>query len=276
LSGSSLWPSLPGVAIASLASLVIVAAARRLRALTVSGAIAAFCVGTACLGGGGLAVGAPLLVFFLSGTLLSRANETVRSVAQKGATRDAAQVLANGGVAAVCAAAAGLCARVAPALAQQWIAASVCALSVAAADTWATEIGGRSAVAPRSIVTGKPVRPGVSGGVTALGFLASLAGAAVTGSVAAAFVPSVRLPAWLLLCAAVGFGGAALDSVLGATLQSEYRCVSCDAPCEAEIHECGRQTRLRRGLCWLDNDRVNAVSTLAGAVLGFLAFPLVR
>jgi uncharacterized protein (TIGR00297 family) len=221
-------------------------------------------------------VGGALLIFFLSGTLLSRANENVRSVAQKGATRDAAQVLANGGAAAACAAAAGLCARLAPALAHQWIAASVCALSVAAADTWATEIGGRSSIAPRSIATGKTVRPGVSGGVTVLGFLASLAGAAATGAVAAAFIPPVRLPAWLLLCTVVGFAGAALDSLLGATLQSEYRCDSCDAPCEMELHECGRHTRLQRGLRWLDNDRVNAVSTLAGAVLGFLAWPLVR
>ena len=276
MTGSLLWPSLAGVGIASLTSLVIAFAALRLGALTVSGAIAAFCVGTACLGGGGLALGAPLFVFFVSGTLLSRANAAVRGVAQKGATRDAVQVLANGGVAAACAALAGTCLRFAPALAQAWIAAAVCALCVAAADTWATEIGGRAKVPPRSIVTGIAVRPGVSGGVTFLGFLASLAGAAAIGGASAFFLPSVPLTAWLLLCTAVGFICATLDSVLGATLQSAWRCDSCDAPCETEIHYCGRRTRLRRGLRWLDNDGVNAVSTLAGAVLGFLAFPLVR
>ena len=51
------------------------------------------------------------------------------------------------------------------------------------ADTWATEIGGMSKSIPRSIMNGKPVPAGTSGGITGLGLLASLLGGAFIGLV---------------------------------------------------------------------------------------------
>jgi uncharacterized protein (TIGR00297 family) len=275
LIGSSFATSVAWLAIASLVSAAIVVAAWRLKALTASGAIAAFFVGVACLGCGGLRIAAPLIAFFLSGTLLSRAHfahpGAFDDVQQKRGARDAVQVLANGGAAAACAVAASLLSRIAPGFAPAWYAASVGAIAVAAADTWATEIGARSSTPPRSIATGRVVRPGVSGGVTPLGLLASIGGAVTIGVAAAAFSPEMRSAAWIAAYAAIGFVGAAFDSVLGGTLQGAWHCDQCDEPCETDPHRCGSGARLVRGWSWLDNDDVNALVTIAGALLGFAA-----
>jgi uncharacterized protein (TIGR00297 family) len=233
----------------------------------------------ACLGFGGLSIAAPLFAFFLTGTLLSRAHSAhpgaFDDVQHKRGARDAVQVLSNGGAAAACALAAALLSRIVPAFAPAWYAASIGALAVATADTWATEIGARSSTPPRSIATGRVVRPGVSGGVTPLGLLASIGGAVIIGVAAAAFSPEMRSAAWIATYAVIGFLGAAFDSVLGGTLQGAWHCDRCDAPCEAHAHRCGAQARLVRGWSRLDNDDVNALATVAGSVLGFAAFAFV-
>ena len=275
LIGSAPPVSLEVLALAALASLAIVIAAWRFGALTVSGSIAAFFVGAACLGCGGFVVAAPLFVFFVSGTLLARVRPADRAgyddVQHKRGARDAAQVLANGGAAAACAVAAGASALTAPGLAHAWQAASIGALAVAAADTWATELGARSPVLPRSIATGRVVKPGVSGGVTALGFVSSVAGGLAIGAAASVFAPAMRTIGWIAAYGVIGFVGAAFDSLLGATLQGAWRCDRCGAPCEASVHRCGAAAHIVTGASWLDNDGVNALATAAGAALGFAA-----
>lgn len=259
--------------IGAVLAALIVAVAARARALSPSGAIAAFFVGAVAYGAGGFAVAVPLIAFFLSGSLLSRLHDRrardARAVAYKGSTRDAVQVLANGGVAALCTAASGL---VSSAHAERFVAAAIGALAAAAADTWATEIGILSRTAPRSIVTWKPVRAGVSGGVTALGFLASVAGGAMIGAIASA---AQVLPAgfwrWTAFGAVIGLAGSVFDSFLGATIQSAWQCNACGEPCEGPTHRCGASAGRTRGLGFFDNDAVNAATTVAGAALGWIA-----
>lgn len=262
------------LAVVALISLAIALAGYALRALTRSGGVAAFFVGVACLGYGGYAVAVPLLAFFVSGSTLSRltARSSAMRAAAKGATRDAVQVFANGGAPAFAALIAGLVYNGAGPSAARWLAASACAIASATADTWATEIGSRSTTPPRSIATWQPVGVGASGGVTPLGTLASLAGASLIGMVYAAFLPVHRsgIAAGVM---SIGFIGALLDSILGASLQGVWRCDSCATDCETRMHACGARTRLVRGAPWLDNDGVNAISTIAGAVLGYYAFP---
>jgi uncharacterized protein (TIGR00297 family) len=153
----------------------------RAHALSASGAVAACVVGGTIFGFGGLAWAVLLVLFFVSSSALSfvkSENERKRRAAaifEKGGRRDAAQVLANGGVAAAMALVWGL------GLGAAAFYAFVGSLAAATADTWATEIGVLSRREPRLITTGRRVQPGTSGGVTLLGSGASFGGALVMG-----------------------------------------------------------------------------------------------
>jgi uncharacterized membrane protein len=73
--------------------------------------------------------------------------------------------------------------------------------------------------------------------------------------------------------AAVAVGGAAgamADSLVGATLQERRWCDACARGTERHVHDCGAPTRLAGGLAVVDNDAVNLVATLVGAVVAAL------
>jgi uncharacterized protein (TIGR00297 family) len=240
----------------------VAALAWGLRTLTGGGAFAAWVVGTVILAGVGWPGAAALLAFFVSSSLVSRLDPADGRLDAKGSRRDAAQVLANGGAAAL----AALLGFAHPELALWLVTGS---LAAAAADTWATSLGRRSPIAPRHILTGRAVPPGTSGGVTVLGSGAALAGAAlVAGAGAAAGGQPVLFP----IAALVGFLGMALDSALGAALQGRFHCPTCDLPSEWPVHRCGTRTLHRGGIPWLDNDGVNFAATLTAAVLAWAAW----
>ena len=212
--------------------------------------------------------GALLIAFFVASTLLSRVGagrkeRRVGGIVAKGGERDAAQVLANGGVFA----AAALMSLLAPEW-PGWTAVGAGALAAATADTWATEVGTLAGGVPRSITSLKPVPPGTSGGITVAGTLASVAGATFIGALA--WVAGWPRDAVLGGAAAGGFAGATFDSLLGATLQARRWCDHCAAATERIVHGCGTPTRPAGGLAWLDNDRVNLAATLVGAGVGAL------
>lgn len=235
-------------------------AAWRLRTLTLSGAMAATLVGWAHATGGGVIGTTALLTFFATSTVLSRIGKRRKEALgfEKGGTRDAAQVLANGGIAALAATLMGLFPgnRV-------MLAAMLGALATANADTWATEIGSLRGRNPRRITDWKPARSGESGAVSAAGTAAALAGALIVAAVGAGVTGDIGL---LIAATIAGFTGALLDSLLGATVQAMRRCPSCDARTEAREH-CGVSTVHAGGLRWMNNDAVNALATLAGAIL---------
>src|SRR5438128_4882639 len=127
--------------------------------------------------------GALLLSMFISTTALSKLDGrrkaiTVEPIVAKGSERDAGQVLANAGVYS----AAALGYLLWPS--SLWPAIGAGALAASASDTWATELG-ILAGDPRSIISGKIVPPGTSGGITALGTAAGLAGGVFIGAAAA-------------------------------------------------------------------------------------------
>lgn len=239
----------------------------RARALTIDGALAAWIVGACVFGAGGWAYAAVLFAFFIPSTLLSRVGRArkreLTDIGKHGA-RDARQVVANGGVAALCAVLSA--ATHAPPIA----AAFAGAFAAASADTWGTEIGTLAKMPPRSILTFKPLAPGISGGVTAAGTLAEIAGACAVG-----------LTAWALgagswwIVAAGGCIGALADSILGASLQELRYCQQCRRECETDPHFCGSVTVLRRGAPWMSNDAVNACASAIGALAaGWMAIAL--
>jgi len=215
------------------------------------------------LGGTGWAGGLALAAFFVPSTLVSRlAVPPAEGLDPKGHRRDARQVAANGGVAALLA----LLGRHDAALGLWLVTAT---LAAAAADTWATSIGSRSRAAPRRILDWQPVARGASGGVTLLGCLGGAAGAALVSAAAAL---AAGVPALLPVGTLVGFLGMAVDSVLGAGAQARYRCPVCRRPSEWPVHRCGTRTVHEGGIPWLDNDAVNLAATATAAGLAFLAW----
>lgn len=234
--------------------------------LTPSGVLGAVLTGTLVFGFGGWAAGMSLVGFFVSSSLLSRLFRSQKVVAEadyaKPGARDLGQTLANGGVAVLACLAFGLTREL------RWLAAALGALAAANADTWATELGVLARTAPRLITTFRSVPLGTSGGVSWPGTLASLAGAAFVG-VVAAFANGVWWAAVPALALA-GLFGSLLDSLLGATLQGIYWCPTCNRETERRIHRCGMESVRRRGWPWLGNDLVNLIATLAGGALGFL------
>jgi uncharacterized protein (TIGR00297 family) len=247
--------------------IMIAAVAWRLRALSTSGALAAALTGGLIYGFGGLAWAALLLAFFISSSALSAAfkgrKTTLGEKFAKGSRRDMAQVLANGGLGTLLVVAHALI----PEQSWPWFAYAG-AMAAVNADTWATELGVLSSTAPRLITSGKWVERGSSGGITLLGSLASLGGAIGVGLVGAAFTPGgERLPL-VLAAAAGGLLGSLFDSFLGASVQAIYFCPVCQKETERHPrHTCGAQTTHLRGWRWLNNEVVNFLCSLVGALV---------
>lgn len=237
--------------------------------LTRSGWAAAIVTGTLTAGVGGWEWGILLILFFASSSALSRVGarrkqQFVAEQWEKGDRRDWGQVFANGGLFTLMA--------LIWALTQQELvwAVALGTLATATGDTWATELGVLSRRAPRLITNGRQVRPGTSGGVTLLGSLAALAGAACIGisGLLLGWLFGHTLSWWTLPAAIIGgAAGVATDSLLGATVQAMYRCPHCDKETERQVHSCGTPTLSLRGWPWLANDAVNTVASLTGGVI---------
>ena len=194
----------------------------------------------------------PLLAVFLltyAATKIGRAKKERLGTAESKRGRNAAQVAANLGVAALASfpfEAITPDKNLANLLGAVTTFAALAALAEAAADTVSSEIGQVLGGVPRLITTLRRVEPGTDGGITLAGTL--------TGAGAALLVAIIGFSAihgwqglfgyWVSigLCASGGIFGLLFDSLLGATLE-------------------------RKG--WLNNDAVNFLSTVS-AVL----FPL--
>jgi uncharacterized protein (TIGR00297 family) len=253
------------VAAGLLLATAIALAARRTGSLSSSGAVAAVVCGTLAVAAG-WGWGVLLIAFFATSSALSRVGERRRAertagIVAKSGARDARQVLANGGIFA----AAATAAIVVPW--PGWLAAGAGSLAAATADTWGTEVGTLARRPPRLITTGRPVPPGTSGGVSAPGLAATVAGALFTG----ALLPALGAPARFGVAAAVGgVAGALADSLLGAVAQERRRCPRCAASTEQRIHGCGTPTERTGGWGWLDNDAVNLLCGGTGAAVALL------
>ncbi|MFN3741774.1 MAG: DUF92 domain-containing protein [Anaerolineales bacterium] len=261
--------------LAFLLALLISLLAWRFRALTVNGALAATVVGSLIFGLGGWRWALLLLLFFFTSSALTRAfvhrKRKLSEKFAKGGQRDAMQVMANGGVAALCV----LAHFAFPQALWSWLgfAASLAAVN---ADTWATELGVLSPHPPRRITNWQIVEEGASGGITLLGTSAALLGSALI-ALPAAFLPPLPISHPLLtfvLVTLAGLIGSLIDSLLGDTLQAIYFCPRCRKETEHfPRHSCGTATSRLRGLPWLDNDGVNIACALSAALLA-LAFAL--
>jgi uncharacterized protein (TIGR00297 family) len=272
--------TVPQVLLAVVLNGAAAVGAFRRDAVTRAGAVAGFTVGAGILVFGGWLSWVLLMVFFGSSSVLSRLKSSTKDALarlhEKGSRRDHIQVLANGGV--------GLAMSLAYSVTgmPMFLIAVGISFAAANADTWASEIGVLSARRPVSILSGRPLRRGTSGGVTPLGFAASAGGAALIAVVFAAGWGLQRgwvaglVPVALVITAG-GFLGSVIDSVLGATVQAQYADRETGTPTERRLPAAGAglPNQLTSGFAAITNDAVNAIScvlsTAAGAGLYALA-----
>ncbi|MCM3079831.1 DUF92 domain-containing protein [Brevibacillus invocatus] len=262
----------------------IAGAAYSKRSLSGSGFLAAVMLGTVMYALGSVIWFGSLIAFFVSSNFWSKwkkhAKKEAESSYEKTGTRDAGQVLANGGLGLL------LCVANWAYPHPIWWYAFLGVMAAVTADTWATEIGGLSRTPPRSIKTGRRVSPGTSGGISGLGMGASLAGGLFIGTVAwlllampgqaapDAVAEMLRPAAWIGIAGLAGLIGSLTDSWIGATWQQMYRCDACGREIEQARH-CGRPAVRVRGRFGWNNDAVNVAGSLAGGASAvLLAFVL--
>jgi uncharacterized protein (TIGR00297 family) len=153
------------------------------------------------------------------------------------------------------------------------------------ADTWATEIGLLSKRTPRLVTRlTQKVNAGTSGGITIDGCIASILGSA-TLAIFYLIAITVISPAMIFnyqtiiiffLIVAGGFIGSLVDSIEGATIQGIYYCKHCEKETESNPHpRCGNETKLKRGNKLINNDFVNASSSLVVASFSYIIIALI-
>jgi uncharacterized protein (TIGR00297 family) len=246
-------------------------AAWRTGALAVSGAVSASLVGGLIFSLGGLPWAALLLTFFISSSALSKLfRQKKAALAEKfakGSQRDWGQVLANGGVGAFLV----LLHALYPDQFWPWLAYAG-AMATVNGDTWATELGVLSPKMPRLVTNGQPVERGTSGGVTLAGIGATLAGAALVALVMSLTDGRAALASVMIVIPLAGLAGATFDSLLGATVQAIYY----DPERKKETERVIPGAEPVRGWAWMNNDAVNFISSIFGALLALCIWQLVQ
>lgn len=191
-------------------------AAWLLRGVTFSGAVAGFLVTLVLYVSGGPAMfGAVLVVFVLTyvATRFGRAQKQSRAIAERPGGRDAAQVLANLGCAALVAAIAHFLPW--PSFALDLAPA---ALAEAAADTVSSEIGKSVSGTARMISSWRLVPAGTNGAVSAWGSVAGVVAASLVG--VEIYFTRLHDPKAAITASLAGVIGMFLDSLLGAKLEN--------------------------------------------------------
>lgn len=261
------------ISIGFIISGVIALFAWILGSLTNFGAITATLSAGSIYAFGGLPMWSLLMIFFLSSTMIGKSKkifslEKEDQISKKSGSRDGLQVLANS----------------LPALISLmlyyftkntvFLPAAICAIASSMADTWASEIGVLSKKDPISILTGKSLPSGLSGGVSLLGFIASFIGSMVIAGCALLFYHNffiinsffnMNLLIIFLFITLLGFLGGLVDSFLGATLQVKYKNINSSFT-EQEF-SFGKKNRVVSGIIWIDNDMVNFLSGLSVSII---------
>ena len=208
--------------------------------LTTRGGVAAAFVGMAVYAGSNYKGLAMLGAFFILGTLATawRKNEKLplKAKTDRSTARNAGQVMANGGVAAIM----GILAFLFPLHAGVLKLMLAASLSAAIADTLSSELGMLYGRRFFNVLNFKPEQKGLDGVVSIEGFLIGLAGSCVIAIIYTGF--SLFGEQFLLIIIAGTVGNLA-DSILGAVFERKH---------------------------YLSNDLVNFLNTLTAALFMFV------
>ena len=191
--------------------------ARMLSAVSDGGALVGLVIAFLLMAATGLGGFLPLLAVFvltLLATRWRREHKRNLGVAERGSGRNASQVLANLGAAALCSAAAIAFPREANLL----MAGAMATLAEAAADTVSSEVGQGAASKARMILDFRPAPIGTNGAVSIEGTLAGCIAACIVAWISTFF--GVVPWHWAPVIAAAGIAGMLFDSLLGAIFEN--------------------------------------------------------
>lgn len=229
--------------------------------LELGGALVTFVLAVVIFGVGGWQWTLPILTFFISASLLSKAGKQKKKkydlMFEKNSKRDGFQVLANGGIALILAAYYFF----EPTEILYFL--YVVTLAAANADTWATELGVFSRSIPRLITNFQPVVKGRSGAISVMGTMGSyLGGAVVALSAFVLFWSELNFIQFFALSMS-GLLASLTDSFLGASVQAQYKDTDSGEWTERVMSNSGKENVLIQGRPWLNNDGVNFIAILS-------------
>ena len=236
----------------------------KLKLLDRGGILASIPIGYVIYVFGGVDYFILLLVFYLTSGAATklRVRRIGKDVLDKDSIRGWRNVVANGAAAAIIS-----LLNITGFNRGRITAAYLGAVGTAFADTLATEIGLLYPGEPRLITNMKRVLRGTPGAVSPYGYLGG------TGALLILILSSMAVGAMdlrLVVATMVsGILGMTIDSVLGATIQSKYRCVICGKLTESRVH-CGMAAEMVDGISIIDTHMVNLISTILGALIAYL------
>ncbi len=239
------------------------------RSLTWDGFLAATLLGTTIYTFGGMTIWGSLIAFFISSSLLTKIHEKKEKEYSQG--RNYIQVLSNGLVATVF--------SVVYFFLQHEILMLAAVVSIASSnsDTWASEIGALSKGKTMNIINFKSVPKGVSGAISGLGTLSSFLGAlfiAVIFIGIYALSKTITIPnmiEYAFIITLCGFLGSLIDSLLGASLQAQFKGIKSGKITEKSWLP-NEKVVLSSGLIYITNDAVNFISSLAASLFTLIFF----
>jgi uncharacterized protein (TIGR00297 family) len=236
--------------------------------LSKSGLLGSLILGTFIFGFGTGLLWTVMILFFISSTLISK--KSSRKEEKRG--RTIVQVFANGGVALFFASLYYF------SNVEAWLLIALLTFAGSTADTWGSEIGTALKGKTFYITTLQQVPPGMSGGVSFAGTLASILGSLFIATSIIIYKIITGTPfsfygnpfqEWLLILG-MGFLTAILDSYFGALIQAKYQNGADQNITEIKT----TQAKLIAGLSFINNDGVNLLSTLIVGIIAtfFLVF----
>lgn len=251
-----------------LLSLLVVVLSLKLKFLTFDGGIATFLLAANVFGLGGIKYTLPIITFFVLSSLLSKVKNLNKKNAEvyyeKSGTRDMGQVIANGGIA-------GIILIINTIYNDEvFYILYVVAIATVCADTWSTEIGTLFNTNTYNILSLKKIKQGESGGISFIGTIGGILGSIIIFFSAISYSKYNNIIFFLIIFIS-SFLGNMVDSLLGATLQAKYKCISCGKITESKTH-CNKNTKFIKGISIIDNDKVNIIACLIGVLIGLITY----
>ena len=246
---------------------IIIALATSKKALTSDGIVAAVVLDIAvslAFGNAGFIV---LCTFFLGAIAVDKLKKKAKKqtkvdIIEDKDFRNCVQVMANGFISCICAAAFLVTKN------SLFIIPFVASLAEAFADTAASGIGA-FATSAYDPFRRRKCDKGISGGMSLEGTSASLLASVIVAFVAYLLDLSGFGVREFFIVSGSAFAGAIIDSLLGSLLQVKFKCEVCGAITEREVH-CDTKTVRASGFSVIDNDVVNLISCTSAALIATL------